>query len=46
MSLEEGLINIEPDSTFRTGAMWGGVWTRDVSSVPFWLLPTINQILL
>lgn len=31
MSLEEALMNIEPDSTFRTGAKWGGVWTRDVS---------------
>jgi len=31
MSLEEMGVNIEPDSTFRTGAMWGGVWTRDVS---------------
>ena len=31
MSLEEALINIEADSTFRTGAKWGGVWTRDVS---------------
>jgi hypothetical protein len=31
LSLEEALINIEPDSTFRTGAKWGGVWTRDIS---------------
>ncbi len=31
LSLEEALINIEPDSTLRTGAKWGGVWTRDVS---------------
>lgn len=31
MSVEEALTNIEPDSTFRTGAKWGGVWTRDVS---------------
>ncbi|MFZ5941710.1 MAG: MGH1-like glycoside hydrolase domain-containing protein [Bacteroidota bacterium] len=31
MSLEEMQMNIEPDSTFRTGTMWGGVWTRDVS---------------
>lgn len=31
LSLEEALKNIEPDSTFRTGAKWGGVWTRDIS---------------
>jgi hypothetical protein len=31
MSTEEALVNIEPDSTFRTGAKWGGVWTRDIS---------------
>jgi hypothetical protein len=31
LSLEEALINIEPDSTFRTGAKWSGVWTRDIS---------------
>lgn len=31
MSLEEALKNIEADQTLRTGAKWGGVWTRDVS---------------
>ena len=31
MSLEEAKFNIEADSTLRTGAKWGGVWTRDVS---------------
>jgi glycogen debranching enzyme len=31
LSLEEALKNIEPDSTFRTGAKWRGVWTRDIS---------------
>lgn len=31
MSLEESVKAIEPDSTFRTGVFWGGVWTRDVS---------------
>lgn len=31
MSLEEGKLAIEPDSTFRTGAKWAGVWTRDIS---------------
>jgi hypothetical protein len=31
LSLEEAIINIEKDSTFRTGAKWAGVWTRDIS---------------
>jgi len=31
LSLEEARLNVEPDSTLRTGAKWGGVWTRDVS---------------
>ena len=31
LSLEEATKNIEQDSTFRTGAKWSGVWTRDVS---------------
>jgi hypothetical protein len=31
MSLEESEFAIEPDSTYRTGVFWGGVWTRDVS---------------
>jgi len=31
LSLEEAIQNIEADSTLRTGAKWGGVWTRDVS---------------
>jgi len=31
LSLEEALKNIEADTTFRTGAKWGGVWTRDIS---------------
>lgn len=31
LSLEESKFAIEPDSTFRTGAKWGGVWTRDIS---------------
>ncbi|MCK9207299.1 MAG: hypothetical protein M0P66_09335, partial [Salinivirgaceae bacterium] len=31
LSLEEASKNIEHDSTLRTGAKWGGVWTRDVS---------------
>lgn len=31
LSLEEMSNAIEPDSTFRTGKEWAGVWTRDVS---------------
>ena len=31
MSLEESELAVEPDSTYRTGVYWGGVWTRDVS---------------
>ncbi|MDQ3395279.1 MAG: glycogen debranching protein [Bacteroidota bacterium] len=31
MSLEEMEENVEPDKTFRTGAEWVGVWTRDIS---------------
>ena len=29
--LEEMVKAIEPDSTFRTGKEWAGVWTRDIS---------------
>jgi hypothetical protein len=31
MSLDEMQHAIEPDSTFRTGKEWAGVWTRDIS---------------
>lgn len=31
LSLEEMLKAVEPDSTFRTGKEWAGVWTRDIS---------------
>ena len=31
LSLEEMMNAIEPDSTFRTGKLWAGVWTRDIS---------------
>ena len=31
LSLEEMLMAIEADSTFRTGKEWAGVWTRDIS---------------
>jgi len=31
LALEEMENAIEPDSTFRTGKEWAGVWTRDIS---------------
>lgn len=31
MALEEMEKAVEPDSTFRTGKEWAGVWTRDIS---------------
>ncbi|HEX8019658.1 glycogen debranching protein [Mucilaginibacter sp.] len=31
LSLEEMQKAVEPDSTFRTGKEWSGVWTRDIS---------------
>jgi hypothetical protein len=31
MSLDETVMNMEDDGTFRTGAKWPGVWTRDIS---------------
>lgn len=31
LSVEEMIKAIEPDSTFRTGKEWSGVWTRDIS---------------
>lgn len=31
MALDEMQNAIEPDSTFRTGKEWAGVWTRDIS---------------
>ncbi|MEI6948638.1 hypothetical protein V9K67_15700 [Paraflavisolibacter sp. H34] len=31
LALEEMQKAVEPDSTFRTGKEWSGVWTRDVS---------------
>lgn len=31
LTVEESMKNIERDSTFRTGMLWGGVWTRDIS---------------
>jgi len=31
LAMEEMCHAVEPDSTFRTGKEWAGVWTRDVS---------------
>ena len=31
LALEEMTKAVEPDSTFRTGKEWAGVWTRDIS---------------
>ncbi len=31
LALEEMINAVEPDSTFRTGKEWAGVWTRDIS---------------
>ncbi|WP_426491719.1 MGH1-like glycoside hydrolase domain-containing protein [Hymenobacter sp. 102] len=31
LALEEARRAVEPDSTFRTGQEWAGVWTRDIS---------------
>lgn len=31
LSTEEMMRAVEPDSTFRTGQEWAGVWTRDIS---------------
>ena len=31
MAIEEMIRAVEPDSTFRTGKEWAGVWTRDIS---------------
>ena len=31
MAVDEMINNFEKDGTLRTGLLWGGVWTRDVS---------------
>ena len=31
LTTEEMIKAVEPDSTFRTGKEWAGVWTRDIS---------------
>ncbi len=42
MALQESVLAVEPDSTFRTGAAWGGVWTRDISYSIYLALAYIN----
>lgn len=48
MAADELLNNVEADSTFRTGALWAGVWTRDISYSIILslsdLLPDISRI--
>ena len=48
MAADELLNNVETDSTFRTGALWAGVWTRDISYSIILslsdLLPDISRI--
>ncbi len=41
-SLEEMLEDVRPDGAFMAGAMWPGVWTRDVSYSGFLSLAIIN----
>ncbi len=47
LSLEEMLKDIEPDSTFRAGKEWPGVWTRDISYSTLlsmaWLQPDVAR---
>lgn len=31
LAVDDMFCNLEEDGTFRTGKLWGGVWTRDVS---------------
>ena len=31
MAVDGSIRAVEPDGTLRTGVLWGGVWTRDVS---------------
>lgn len=31
LAIDEMIKAVEPDSTFRTGKEWAGVWTRDIS---------------
>lgn len=42
LGLDETVMNIENDGTFRTGKEWPGVWTRDVSYSVFLSLGIIE----
>ncbi|MDD2960840.1 MAG: hypothetical protein PHR45_02010 [Muribaculaceae bacterium] len=42
MAIENLKSNIRPDSTFRAGAGWDGVWTRDVSYSTYLALAYLN----
>lgn len=42
MSLEEMIINLREDGAFNTGAMWPGVWTRDISYSVILSLAAVN----
>jgi hypothetical protein len=42
LALQEATLAVEPDSTFRTGAKWEGVWTRDISYSIYLAMATIN----
>lgn len=47
MALEEMLLNILPDSTYKAGANWADTWTRDaVYSIYFsyaWIMPGVSR---
>ena len=42
MSLDEMVMLMEEDGTFRTGKEWAGVWTRDVSYATVLSLSTLD----
>ena len=43
LGLDETVMNIEEDGTFRTGKEWPGVWTRDISYSVFLSLGIIES---
>lgn len=47
MGLDEMVNALEPDLTFRTGMLWPGVWTRDISYSIFlsmsYMQPTVSR---
>lgn len=47
MALEEMLMDVRSDSTFRAGALWPDTWTRDaVYSIWFsyaWIMPEVSR---